>query len=61
MITDMTPFYPSLTYKDMDVVINELIQADAKLFGLIQKTTSKSLSTLVEAMNCYYSNMIEGF
>lgn len=39
---------------------HELSEASACLDAALAPSTAKSLSTLVENMNCYYSNLIEG-
>ena len=38
----------------------ELIESDAALAALVHPITQKSIAALVQGMNCYYSNLIEG-
>lgn len=47
-------------YNDLIGLAAELSEASARLDAALVSSTARSLSTLVENMNCYYSNLIEG-
>lgn len=47
-------------YNDLIGLAAELSEASACLDAALVPSTARSLSTLVENMNCYYSNLIEG-
>ncbi|MBS1159449.1 MAG: hypothetical protein H6R15_1868 [Proteobacteria bacterium] len=47
-------------YNDLIGLAAELSEASACLDATLVPSTARSLSTLVENMNCYYSNLIEG-
>lgn len=47
-------------YGDLIGLAAELSEASACLDATLAASTARSLSTLVERMNCYYSNLIEG-
>ena len=47
-------------YNSLIGLAHELSEASACLDAALVPSTAKSLSTLVENMNCYYSNLIEG-
>lgn len=55
VIDDSRPVYQSLIG-----LAHELSEASARLDAAVVPTTATSLSELVEGMNCYYSNLIEG-
>ncbi len=54
-INDSRPMHESLIG-----LAHELSEASACLDAALAPATARSLSTLVEEMNCYYSNLIEG-
>ena len=47
-------------YNSLIGLAHELSEASACLDAALKPSTAKSLSMLVENMNCYYSNLIEG-
>lgn len=47
-------------YNDLIGLAAELSEASARLDATLVPSTARSLSALVESMNCYYSNLIEG-
>ena len=47
-------------YQSLIGLAHELSEASAQLDASIVPATARSLSQLVEGMNCYYSNLIEG-
>ena len=47
-------------YNSLIGLAHELSEASACLDAALVPSTAKGLSTLVENMNCYYSNLIEG-
>lgn len=47
-------------YKPLIGLAHELSEASARLDAALAPATGRSLSRLVEEMNCYYSNLIEG-
>lgn len=47
-------------YNELIGLAHELSEASACLDAAIAPSTARSLSELVEGMNCYYSNLIEG-
>ncbi len=55
VIDSSRPIYPELIG-----LAHELSEASACLDAAVVPATARSLSELVEGMNCYYSNLIEG-
>lgn len=55
LIDSSRPLYASLIE-----LAHELSEASARLDARLVPSTARSLSALVENMNCYYSNLIEG-
>lgn len=55
LIDSSRPAYPALLG-----LAHELAEASACLDAALPPTTASSLAELVEGMNCYYSNLIEG-
>ncbi|WP_024302978.1 Fic family protein [Pseudogulbenkiania sp. MAI-1] len=47
-------------FKDLHGLAHELSEVSACLDAAVIPSTAKSLSELVEGLNCYYSNLIEG-
>jgi Fic family protein len=50
----------SQSYRLLIGLAQELTEIDARLDSAIHKESARALSDLVRAMNCYYSNLIEG-
>jgi Fic family protein len=50
----------SQSYRRLIGLAQELAELDARLDSSVHKDTACALSDLVRAMNCYYSNLIEG-
>ena len=50
----------SKAYRPLMGLAQELSEANARLDASVHKEVARALSDLVRAMNCYYSNLIEG-
>jgi len=55
----MIPMLPELD-QEIETSIISLIEKIAHLHGGIHKVTAEAMAGLVETVNCYYSNLIEG-
>jgi Fic family protein len=56
----MTPFFPEHKLWELRELASELIKRSAELKGLLNPYSRKAIARLVEPMNSYYSNLIEG-
>lgn len=59
-ISLIEPLMPSAENRQLVNLASELIEAAASLNQSVHPVLRKELGTLVRAMNCYYSNLIEG-
>lgn len=60
MLHEMSPLFPPENDRKLEDLALNLIQLNASLSASIPKHLHSTVGRLVRAMNCYYSNLIEG-
>ena len=56
----MTPFLPTHNLAELREKAADVIRLSSKLSGLLHPNVQMAVAKLVEPMNSYYSNLIEG-
>ena len=56
----MTPMLPEISTAALRELATELIKKSSKLAGALNANTRLAIAKLIEPMNSYYSNLIEG-